>query len=78
MSELNGKQLAYAALHQDIFVLGVGNVNKTLSAVDNGLHKGVKMTIDNPFIVCEMRTQGNKKKTVLLPISSFAVMVLAD
>lgn len=82
MSKFNGRTLISATMHENIFVKGAGDVKKELSSVDvNGAH-GIKMTLDEPFVVLEVpeRNAGGgysgRVITVPVPITNFKSLVL--
>lgn len=77
MSTIDSKQLAYAALSGPIFVPGIGQLDKTLSAGDSAIHKGVKMTIAEPWVIVEVKDKVGKLVTIPIPITSFTHTVLA-
>ncbi len=66
-------------MHENSFYPGVGEIKKELSAVDNGLNRGIKMTIDEPWIILEVPDKANKNRVhvVPVPISNFKHVVLA-
>jgi hypothetical protein len=77
VSSLNGRQLSSAKMIEAIFVTGIGNVTPTLSATSDGVHKAVKMTLDEPFVILELEAKGKKVKT-LVPVTYFSHMVLSE
>lgn len=78
MSALNGKQVTAATMHESIFVNGIGELRKELSNKDDGTHKAVKMTIDEPFLILEHVNSKFKQTTVIpVPLTNFKNLVLA-
>lgn len=76
MSSLNGRKLVAATMHTNIFYPGMGEIRKELSAVGSGLSRGVKMTIDEPFIVVEAVGKDGQSYTIPVPITNFSHLVL--
>jgi len=77
MSALNGKKLRLATMHANMFIPGVGDIRKELSSVDDGINKAVQMTIDEPFVVVNLKDKGGNTLTVPVPLTNFSHMVLA-
>jgi hypothetical protein len=77
MSTVNGKKLSFAVMHQNIFYPGIGDIRKELSCEDTGLSRGVKMTIDEPFVLVETKTKAGQAVTIPVPITNFSHLVLA-
>lgn len=77
MSALNGKRLKLATMHANMFIPGVGDIRKELSSVDDGINKAVVMTIDEPFIVVQLKNKAGSEMIVPVPITNFTHMVLA-
>lgn len=76
MSEVDGKQLSYAALTGPIFVNGVGTFGPSLSTSATGT-KVTKMTIREPWVLVEVKNDVNKTVVIPIPCSSFTHTVLA-
>lgn len=75
-SRINGKQLVYAALTGPIFVNGVGQFGPTLSTQVSGTSV-TKMTVDEPWVVVELKDKIGKPIVVPIPLTSFTHTVLA-
>jgi hypothetical protein len=78
MSEMNGKKLRGAQMHENFFYPGLGEIKKELSAVDSGMNNAVDMTIDEPFVVLRLNDKKSKASyTIPVPITNFKYLVLA-
>lgn len=77
MSDINGKSVTYAKLHNGIFIPKVGNLKDTLEAVDSGTGKAVKMTIQEPWVIAEFKDSVGKPVVTAIPTTSFSHLVLA-
>lgn len=77
MSNINGKSVKTAVLLSGgLFVQGFGTTRSTLSNVDDGINKAVKMTVDEPFLLLEMKDSQTKAVTKLaVPLSNFSHMI---
>jgi hypothetical protein len=75
MSKLNGKSVSYGALHGPIFTPEVGQMGPTLTKDSSGHSKGVKMTIEEPFVVVEVKNKNGKIVEIAVPITNFSHMV---
>lgn len=76
-SQHNGKKITYATLTGPIFIPGFGQLNQNISSTGDGLHKGVDMTIHEPWVLLEVKDKVSKPVSILVPCSSFTHMVLA-
>jgi hypothetical protein len=77
MSKLNGKSVTDATMHDSLFVNGIGEIKKELSSVSNGLSRGVKMTIDEPFLSLEIFSpKSNRTYQVAVPLTNFKRLVI--
>lgn len=75
MSEINGKRLRYGAVTGPLFVEGIGQFGPSLSTTATG-SKVTKMTVDEPWVIVEMKDQVGKTVTVPVPLTSFTHTVL--
>ncbi len=73
------KKLTFAALVQNIFIPGVGDVSKTLSP-DSAGSKVLSMTLTNGLveIVLKHQSQAGRRVTTLAPMSSFTHVIVAE
>jgi hypothetical protein len=75
-SKINGKELSYAVLHNPIFIPDAGQFGPTLSKTTNGMFKGVKMTIEEPWVILEIQNKLGQLVTVPVPLEMFTHTVL--
>lgn len=75
-SSINGKELKYGALRGPIFAEGIGQISQTLNPVAVG-SKVIKMTVEEPWILVEMKDNVGKLTILAIPIAAFTHTVLA-
>jgi hypothetical protein len=79
MSNINGRTVLDASMHENMFVNGIGEIKKELSSMDTAGTKGVKMTIDEPFLNLEIFSpRANKNFLIAVPLTNFKRLVLSS
>jgi hypothetical protein len=77
MSQVNGRAVKAALMHNNIFFPGIGEIKKELNTADTQTQKGIKMTVSEPFVVLEIKDKVNTIKEVAVPLTNFSYLVLA-
>lgn len=76
MSEINGKAVKSATLHENTFYPGVGEIKKELHTQGDGLNRAVKMKVDEPFLMVEVKDKVGKAVTLAIPLTNLKQLVL--
>jgi hypothetical protein len=80
MSKVDSKKLQYAKLHTELHHPLTGTVGPRLQNFSDSAGKAVDMTLCEPWVLVEVPTIKDKKKTVkfLVPTTGFIQAVLAE
>lgn len=78
MSKLNGKELSYGVMHGTVHVPNMGQIGPVLTSTNDAMHKTVKMTVDEPFVILEVPIKNGRPMTVNVPIVNFSHMVMKE
>ncbi len=78
MSKYDSKKLSYAVLHGPIHHPSIGQIGPVLQSVSDSQRSAVTMTVCEPWVLLEVPSKKDKKKTVelLIPTSGFTHTVL--
>lgn len=74
-SALNGKQLSFAVTTGPLFVEGAGQFGPTLSTKNTGT-KVISMTIEEPWVLVEVKGDQGRTLSAAIPLTSFTHTVL--
>ncbi len=74
-STLNGRELSFAVTAGTLFVEGAGQFGPTLSTKTTGT-KIIRMTIEEPWVLVEVKAEQGRVVSVPVPITSFTHTVL--
>lgn len=78
MSNHDNKSVSYAVLPTPLFVPRVGQIKGTLTNYHDGLNKGYRMTICEPFLSVETKDEVGKNVNILIPLSSLTHLVVGE
>lgn len=74
MSKLNGKKLSFARIVAPAFVPNFGELKGDLQTSTPGT-KVLSMTVDEPFIMVDVKDKLSQSLTIAVPLTSFSHVV---
>lgn len=78
MSQLEGKALVSALMHEDTFMAGVGSIRKELHTKHDGINQEVTLALEGDLVIVGVKPKaGGKLLTLAIPVSNFKQLVYA-
>lgn len=66
MSKYDGRKVIKAALESNIFLPGIGDINKEVTSQNNALSRAIDMTLEGDFVVMKIKSKTTGAEAELL------------